>query len=335
MTWIAAGNAATQIRQTTQTIAAIQYLDPEGQIPWLWRGQADSGHALSPAIHTAIIRNSHPLCDEVVLWSTERLITRARSLRLDRHEGTRLPDMALLARLQHYGVATPLLDVTVDPVVALYMTAVNADRSTAERPGRVFGLPHAVNVPYLHAGEDRAQRTIAESHGQLDPYDDRSFADVYVRAIAYAESPDASCGGCDPREGVPLLFYAAPHVTERLGIQRGYFLLGSVSEHLQEVPEKVKEPHSTLRGVRFDDGWIGAFVQAVGKVGRPSKTARPRDLGAVVCIDVRGMSTKHRLREWIEPRSGLIPEVVYPPAWHEPHLEAWARRNGRFGMQIP
>lgn len=37
---------------------------------------------------------------------------------------TRLPDLALLALLQHHRAATPLMDVTLDPIVGLYMSVV-------------------------------------------------------------------------------------------------------------------------------------------------------------------------------------------------------------------
>jgi FRG domain len=87
--------------------------------PWLWRGQANGSFGLEPAIHTSI-RSHATLDDDDVRALTRGLIRAAREAALDIHEGTRLPDMALLALLQHHGAATPLLDVSLDPMVGLY-----------------------------------------------------------------------------------------------------------------------------------------------------------------------------------------------------------------------
>src|SRR3954452_15815630 len=70
--------------------------------PWLWRGQANAGHSLEPAIHTRVRANAS-LDDESVQECTTGLIKAARKASLDKHEGTNLPELALLALLQHHG----------------------------------------------------------------------------------------------------------------------------------------------------------------------------------------------------------------------------------------
>src|SRR5512147_2903423 len=87
--------------------------------PWLWRGQANASFSLEPGMHTRV-RNNSELNDEQVINFTKGLIKAARGAELDRHEETKLPDMALLALLQHHRAATPLMDVTLDPMVGLY-----------------------------------------------------------------------------------------------------------------------------------------------------------------------------------------------------------------------
>jgi hypothetical protein len=106
---------------------------------WLWRGQADGRYGIEPSIHSRVLAaNDYPSTDLTVQRATVELIRVARKARLDRQGDTRLPDLALLAHLQHYGAATPLLDVTTDPLIALWMIAF-AKREVTRCPGREVG----------------------------------------------------------------------------------------------------------------------------------------------------------------------------------------------------
>jgi hypothetical protein len=105
--------------------------------PWLWRGQANAAYALEPAIHTRV-RAHDTLNDDTVTRYTGGLLRAARLATLDDHEGTTLPDLALLALLQHHGAATPLLDVSLDPLVGLYMATVSPNPNDAEKDGAPF-----------------------------------------------------------------------------------------------------------------------------------------------------------------------------------------------------
>jgi len=69
--------------------------------PWLWRGQANASFNLEPGMHTRVRANS-TLDDAHVVDFTQGLLDAARAAELDRHEETRLPDLALLALLQHH-----------------------------------------------------------------------------------------------------------------------------------------------------------------------------------------------------------------------------------------
>ena len=111
---------------------------------WLWRGQADAAHGLEPGMHTRV-RNTPgvPLNEYSVRVATNQLLELARANGLDRVEDLRLPDMALLAHLQHNGAATPLLDVTVDPLVAMWMVAYSSGEdpfALDDRDGWLFAI---------------------------------------------------------------------------------------------------------------------------------------------------------------------------------------------------
>src|SRR5437763_213295 len=107
--------------------------------PWLWRGQANSKHDLEPGMHTRVRRHA-ALNDDSVIIFTSALLEAARESGLDQHEGTKLPDMALLALLQHHGAATPLLDLTLDPIVGLYMAVVSPNLADSEKDGVLFAI---------------------------------------------------------------------------------------------------------------------------------------------------------------------------------------------------
>lgn len=249
--------------------------------PWLWRGQANSAFALEPSIHTRVRRHAK-LTDGDVEAFARRLVTAARQAALDIHEGTCLPDLALLALLQHHGAATPLLDVTLDPVVGLYMAVVSPSIDDDERDGALFAIT-------------RPETT-------LDDFDSRPFADVYK-----------ACAG----RGVAL--YSAPDVSERLRIQRGHFLLGQVSAE----DARVTIPLTLDRASRSKDRWIERRMRARGRRGPvPPATS---DI-AVFRITAK---FKHAIRSWLEARSGLTRDFVYPTTWHQPHLERFAASHGR------
>lgn len=248
--------------------------------PWLWRGQPNGAHGLEPAIHTRI-RSQHTLEDEHVVHYTVGLLEAARGASLDVHEGMTLPDMALLALLQHHGAATPLLDVSLDPIVALYMATVSPNLADDARDGALF----AIHKP---------------SHAISD-FDSRPFSEIYGLAA----------------DGVAL--YSAPDVSERLRIQRGHFLLGGVSN----ADSRVTIPLALDPRKPVKSSWIWTRMDKRGSKGPPPPATS--DV-AVFRVPAR---FKARLRTWLEDRSGLTRDFVYPTPWHQPHLDRFAMSHSR------
>jgi hypothetical protein len=144
-------------------------------------------------MHTRVLRlPSARHTEDEVRAATADVLDAARNARLDEFDGATLPDVALLSHLQHHGAATPLLDVTVDPLVALWMAAhasvaspEGADGST----GYLFGLRKPAN--------------------QIAIMDARPYS-----AISSAMSANE------------MYWYHSPDVSERLRIQRGSFVIG-------------------------------------------------------------------------------------------------------------
>lgn len=165
--------------------------------PWLWRGQANWEFGLEPGMHTRLRAKtgSPPLTDDNVEGETLQLVYAAQNSNIGNHEGTALTNMALLAMLQHHGAATPLLDVSLDPLLALYMAVVSPD---PKRDDGKHGAVFAIKKPKSKA---------------IEPFDHRIFSTIY-REVPAGE----------------VRLYTAPDVSERLRIQRGHFLLGKVSD---------------------------------------------------------------------------------------------------------
>jgi hypothetical protein len=248
--------------------------------PWLWRGQANTAFNLEPGMHTRVTRHAS-LDDKQVIGFTQGLLDAATAADLHKHEGTKLPDMALLALLQHHGAATPLLDVTLDPMVGLYMAVVSPDPADNDVDGVLF----AIRRPTL----------------TIEDFDSRNFAEVY-NGLSDA-----------------VAFYSAPDVSERLRIQRGHFLLGPVSGTDLRVTIPLVMDQSSL----VESSWIWKRMTARGKSGPvPPATSD-------VAIFRVTAKFKRFLRTWLEARSGLTADFIYPTSWHQPHLDRFAASHGR------
>lgn len=283
-----AGPSDYQAREILRAILDLHGYYGSGET-WLWRGQVSKDFSLSPAIHSRLKGSTYDISDTNVVTASEQLLAKTRSARLDIHEDVALPDLALLARLQHHGAATPLLDVSYDPLVALYMAVVSATPKHQEHDGVLF----AIKEP-------------GEKH-RLQNFDSRSFGDIYDRL---------------PKDQYSL--YTAPDVSDRLRIQRGHFLLSRCSEGDERTTIKT----SLDAAARQEDTWLNKRLQKRGVQGKiPQATS---DL-AVFRIPAK---LKHGLAEWLQGRTGLTKDFVYPTVWHQPHYDTFASSHGRRSPMI-
>lgn len=257
---------------------------------WLWRGQADRKHTLEPGLHTRVkdtcgVSN----CEDEVAKAADYLLGKARAADIDRVNGTRLPDLALLAHLQHYGAATPLLDVSVDPLVALWMVAFASPTAVDAQDGQTGAL-YAIKRP----PSDRV----------LSPLDARPYKS-YNEASIYS--------ALDGK----IWWYKAPEITERLRIQRGSFIIGPMSN------PKSNETTLPLHVGHGNSNWLKTRLDNRGEKGRPAPSTTE-----VAVFRVRG-SLKAPLRKILEDRSGLDISTVYPTPWERPFIEEFAKGYGR------
>jgi hypothetical protein len=274
------GNEERQTRELLKAVWDLHALYLADEQPWVWRGQANSSHSIEPGMHTRVGR-SGPVSDINVRKQTEELLSAARLARVDQRDGLVLPDLALLALLQHHGAATPLLDVSLDPLVALYMAVVSPNAEDDKLDGIVFA--------------------IRRPKSELTDFDSRKFGDVYNNLPAN------------------VCFYTAPDVSDRLRIQRGHFLLGKHSAVDYRVTLGLSvEPAGSMK-----ETWLWHRLDGRGLVGRPAKATSD------VAMFMVPSSLKSGLRSWLEIRSGLTKEFVYPTSWHQPFLDRFAASHGR------
>jgi hypothetical protein len=288
--WTPPSRNAEQAARDTLSAAMWLHSTFQNEV-WLWRGQADERYGLEPGMHTRVLSSPSVVPTEhFVAKSTEHLIDVARQARLDQQEKTILPDLALLAHLQHHGAATPLLDVSTDPLIALWMVAfANAKEPDGldDKSGVLFGIRRPPKERWIQ------------------PLDARP----YFSATA---SPSISSS-----LGESVWWYQAPDVTERLRIQRGSFLIGALAN-----PQDRENTTLPLKWTS-DTNWV---AERLNRRGEPSNTMRAAT--DVFKIVVRG-SLKRYLRDLLEDRSGLSIEAVYPTPWLRPFIGQFAETYGR------
>jgi hypothetical protein len=104
---------------------------------YVWRGQQCSNWKLEPSLARRVRKKSTP-ADELATLQLARFKKAARGRR-----GTnppKLDDNELWALGQHVGLATPLLDWTISPYVALYFAFADPDHKDQTGHRCVFGL---------------------------------------------------------------------------------------------------------------------------------------------------------------------------------------------------
>ncbi|MDA7962829.1 MAG: FRG domain-containing protein [Gammaproteobacteria bacterium] len=118
----------------------------EGQL-LLYRGLADIKWEVESAAYRRIKEPEETLDTPLYIPgvfknSIARLLDTAHMRGFRMHEGRELSDLELLARLQHFGAATCLIDFTRNPLVALWF----ACREQPEKDGKVVAMDTGADV---------------------------------------------------------------------------------------------------------------------------------------------------------------------------------------------
>ncbi|WP_431247265.1 FRG domain-containing protein [Leifsonia xyli] len=86
-------------------------------VPFAWRGMSSADFPVVSSLSRALPWNA---TEETVAAAEDHVLARARAWGLGISAGRQVSDLELLADLQHYGVATRLVDFTSNPMTALW-----------------------------------------------------------------------------------------------------------------------------------------------------------------------------------------------------------------------
>lgn len=217
-------NIAGYIQSVCQLKASINDLTQLWSQELLFRGQSNKTYKLLPGIARG--RNSSCQC---TIFNDERNLIELAKFKMPDVFSDNLAPLELLALLQHHGIPTRLLDVTENPLVALYFACC----SNPEIDGEVIVFKHKnesiTNYPIINAIADSyrfASRgtwtSLAHFYGDMknQPYclEQKQTFDIC--------HPNDEAGGKWLAECCQHIFYIyAPIRSLRQQVQHGRYIL--------------------------------------------------------------------------------------------------------------
>jgi FRG domain protein len=124
-----------------------------------WRGLSNCNYTLTSSLHRSLeARGVNNITEDRLRDEENNILKEARKWGLGLKGGSMVDDLQLLADLQHFGVPTRLIDVTSNPMTALWF-ACRASRSKgvggSKRNGK-SGVLVALNLSSLYDKEGKA-----------------------------------------------------------------------------------------------------------------------------------------------------------------------------------
>jgi hypothetical protein len=180
-------------QELLQAIGRISTFSSEAR--YVWRGQPDLDWGLNPGLvrRLHIHNGSHwPVTEAQLLGHEALLLESAKAAGYDQIYGRTINEVELLAVLQHQGAATRLLDVSSDPMVAMWFAVENQSL-----PKKTDGALFAINISNAEVISGTESKPWAEILRSMKP-----------RVIG---------------------FYEPPWADERIKVQRGRFIFSRLT----------------------------------------------------------------------------------------------------------
>ena len=258
--------------------AAAWFTSYPNHAKFVWRGHASTEWPLQPRLHRHVSRQLGSTSRGRVLDEQRKILRDAEHNGWNYVQGRRLAGLELIARLQHHGIPTTFLDVTRDPLVAMFFAAAQARNVTGDDADGALIAIRDPEAEVKQGSGDRPRRTFSPS-------------DAW-----YAVWP-------------------APPIDPRISSQRGEFVVlnesktfaGDSASHPlnpgNAIGIGIENPRGTYTGANLD-AYFRGYREPQGR-GRPP--GNPVDV-AMLVIPAK---MKQTLRAFLDA-SGINERSVYP-----------------------
>lgn len=166
---------------------------------FVWRGHAEAGWSLQPSLHRHVVANQRSATAGDVTREESRILAEVRDARMiERPDHHRLE---VLAQLQHHGVPTRLLDVTQDPLVALFHAGEDGAGDAA-----LLAIREPDGSTVVPAADGWTFTPPQRSYGiwEAPPIDRRIISQRGQFVVYNLQPPRASLGAIDPTAAIGI-----------------------------------------------------------------------------------------------------------------------------------
>ncbi|MFC6706853.1 FRG domain-containing protein [Flexivirga alba] len=136
---------------------------------YAWRGQNDASWDLSSSLYRQLAQPGMNVTENVMRVRELQILEEARRWGLGRDLGPSATDMHMLAVLQHHGVPTRLIDVTSNPMTALWFAVEEhkPDKGVVRRSAGVLFAIDVTKTPWYETFQHAGGQTVAQLENPL------------------------------------------------------------------------------------------------------------------------------------------------------------------------
>jgi hypothetical protein len=250
-----------------------------------WRGMSSADYALTSSLHRHVGG-----FEAEVRRSELEMMQEARDWGLGTYPTGQVDDLQLLSDLQHYGIATRLIDVTSNPMTALWFACQAASNVNVAKSGLLI----AINV----TGWPRLSTVAPAGVMTYDQMEDPRGA--RLTAALRSERPF-------------VLESASPN--DRLRAQEGFFISGSIPDSGSAVLSsdpflaRWESPVDPIKSIRISRR-VGESGVLREQLMEPRGTGAPRSIPFVAMIIPA--SVKSRLLKYLQGSYNRSARVLFP-----------------------
>lgn len=258
-----------------------------------WRGVVNADWPLHSSLYRRLLWTLDKTPNERNLWHAEgEILKSVHRWGLHFRDKGRMPILAQLATLQHYGAPTRLIDVTFNPWVGLWFATeekwANGEEIHTDSDGRLFAF-------------DITSRLINENH-QLRKWEDATIRRPWPHPFA-KEDP----GREEYQDWQAQVFaWRPPHFDPRIAAQNGGFLIGGVPGARMSW---AKGPEGTTDRWRIDEV-RGSTSLALQMKDLRFDGGKSPDNG-IFTLRIRA-EAKAEIRSYLQRLFGYQHSVIYP-----------------------